>query len=73
MPERVKSLKIVSDGTPDGTYITTPEGKQLGLVKRLQINMEGPTVSCTLEILNTELDLEIPYSVVKVDSVPLKK
>jgi hypothetical protein len=71
MPESIlkKMCKIVSDGTIDGTHITDPDGNEIPLVQRIEINLDanGDQFSEVKITLLAELDMNMKVTEVILD------
>jgi hypothetical protein len=71
--ENFHGIKIKSDGTPQGTYITTTDGAPINTVTKFSVVMDanapaGRMCRCILECFLPELEMEIPPE--HVDYVP---
>ena len=65
----VKGLRVICDGTTNGTKVLDSQGNPIGMVQALQINIDCneqiPTM--TLKLAFSELDITIPEDGVEVE------
>lgn len=64
MADNAGRVKIVSDGTPEGTKVLDSQGVPIGEVKSLYIRIVAgdPRVTATLELYRPELDIDAVVS-----------
>ena len=66
---KLKTIKVISDGTPEGTKLTTNNGDIIGTVTGLQyiLNGDKPAGLLRLEVALPALELDIPVDNVSIE------
>jgi hypothetical protein len=67
-------MKIVSDGTPQGTIVYDQNGQKMNNVARVQIYMDCTEIKATVELIDVEfvvinIDPEIERTTVKCQTL----
>lgn len=72
---KIKSIKVKSDGTSEGTVITTSDGTPIHTVIGLEISMNAETQAARLkmEVVLPALELEIPMERVDLEIASIRE
>jgi len=67
-------LRIISDGSSEGTYIYDDNGKEMLYMTNIQINMsfDKDEVSTVIEVINVESDIQIDIDKVQIKQKKIK-